>query len=227
MQYKYFVGCNNYGEVRSLYKKKAMSLHPDRGGNEEDFKDLGNEYSYITDRDKTGIISYPIKNSYSYSNSNSYDKEAYNDSAVFDGINNFAKAAEQARRREKEAEEKRRREEAKKARRTKSKSDREEQIRKEQQEQDRRREEYWSIKFDTDVNYEILDGLVTETILMNQSSIWVAMEMNKLKDLGIDHFHFVRYKMNKLNQRYKLNENWVFESYSKYITLKDLEWEDL
>jgi curved DNA-binding protein CbpA len=34
-------------EVRSAYKKKALKLHPDRGGNQEDFQNLGNAYDRV------------------------------------------------------------------------------------------------------------------------------------------------------------------------------------
>lgn len=40
----YFKDCQTLDEARKTYYKLAMQLHPDKGGNEEDFKELANQF---------------------------------------------------------------------------------------------------------------------------------------------------------------------------------------
>lgn len=42
-------------EIKDAYKKKALTLHPDKGGNEEDFKKLNEAYNILSDNDKRNI----------------------------------------------------------------------------------------------------------------------------------------------------------------------------
>ena len=41
---KYFKDLNSMEAVKKQYRKLAMKYHPDRGGNEEVFKQINNEY---------------------------------------------------------------------------------------------------------------------------------------------------------------------------------------
>lgn len=41
---KYFKNLETMEEVKKQYRKLAMKFHPDRGGNEEIFKEINNEY---------------------------------------------------------------------------------------------------------------------------------------------------------------------------------------
>jgi DnaJ family protein A protein 2 len=42
-------------EIKDAYKKKALTLHPDKGGNEDDFKKLNEAYNILLDNDKRYI----------------------------------------------------------------------------------------------------------------------------------------------------------------------------
>ena len=44
---KYLKGINNLKELKKQYRALAMELHPDRGGDEEQFKALVNEYEEL------------------------------------------------------------------------------------------------------------------------------------------------------------------------------------
>lgn len=39
-------------EIHKAYRKRALALHPDRGGNEDDFKDLGAAHAVLSDPDR-------------------------------------------------------------------------------------------------------------------------------------------------------------------------------
>ena len=41
---KYFKDLNSMEAVKKQYRKLAMKYHPDRGGDEETFKQINNEY---------------------------------------------------------------------------------------------------------------------------------------------------------------------------------------
>jgi DnaJ-class molecular chaperone len=56
--YSYFLGCVSFDEVQTKYKEYAKKLHPDRGGNHDDFCDMKNEYDYINENHPM----YPIAN---------------------------------------------------------------------------------------------------------------------------------------------------------------------
>ena len=40
----YFAGCETLEDVKKVFHKMAFALHPDRGGDEEEFKKLNNQY---------------------------------------------------------------------------------------------------------------------------------------------------------------------------------------
>ena len=44
---KYFKNLSSLSELKSQYRKLALELHPDRGGDEEAFKEMGNEFSLL------------------------------------------------------------------------------------------------------------------------------------------------------------------------------------
>jgi len=43
----YFTDCKTMDEVKKAYRKLAVELHPDKGGDEEKFKALGLEYEFV------------------------------------------------------------------------------------------------------------------------------------------------------------------------------------
>ena len=49
---KYFKNLNSMEEVKKQYRKLAMKYHPDRGGNEEIFKQINNEYEEAMEQAK-------------------------------------------------------------------------------------------------------------------------------------------------------------------------------
>lgn len=46
----YFTNCKTAEELKTAYRKAAMKLHPDNGGNEEEFKTMQAEFSKMFDR---------------------------------------------------------------------------------------------------------------------------------------------------------------------------------
>ena len=49
---KYFKDLNSMEAVKKQYRKLAMKYHPDRGGNEEVFKQINNEYEQAMEQAK-------------------------------------------------------------------------------------------------------------------------------------------------------------------------------
>ena len=49
---KYFKDLNSMEAVKKQYRKLAMKYHPDRGGNEEVFKQINNEYEEAMEQAK-------------------------------------------------------------------------------------------------------------------------------------------------------------------------------
>ena len=47
MKYKYITNVTTLAELKQKYKKLAMQMHPDRGGDEEEMKVLNNEYDEL------------------------------------------------------------------------------------------------------------------------------------------------------------------------------------
>ncbi len=43
----FFSGCKNLSELEAAYRKYAKKLHPDNGGNSEDFARMSNEYEQL------------------------------------------------------------------------------------------------------------------------------------------------------------------------------------
>jgi DnaJ-class molecular chaperone len=48
-QLKYFKDCETSEQARSLYQELVKKYHPDKNGDEEIFKEIGEEYSKITE----------------------------------------------------------------------------------------------------------------------------------------------------------------------------------
>lgn len=51
---KFFEKVENIEDLKKQYKKLAMKLHPDRGGNEEEFKAMANEYTELFEKLQSG-----------------------------------------------------------------------------------------------------------------------------------------------------------------------------
>ena len=63
---KYFNTCNTAEELKKEYRKLAKQLHPDLGGNEEEFKVMQNEFEKMWER---------LKNIHTNSEGETYTKE--------------------------------------------------------------------------------------------------------------------------------------------------------
>lgn len=64
---KYFADCKTAEEVKALYKKLAMKLHPDLGGSKEAFQAMYNEYEEAFDR---------LKNVHAAADGGTYERAA-------------------------------------------------------------------------------------------------------------------------------------------------------
>ena len=47
-------------EVKQAFKEKAMETHPDKGGNEEQFKVVNEAYATLKDRDKRAMYDHEL-----------------------------------------------------------------------------------------------------------------------------------------------------------------------
>ena len=66
-------------EIKKAYRKLAVKCHPDRGGNEEEFKNISKAYQTLSDKNKRKI----------YDLTGSIDEEFDNNFDAFNLFNNF------------------------------------------------------------------------------------------------------------------------------------------
>lgn len=179
MNYKYFLGCANYDEVKTKWKELAKKHHPDKGGKHEVFVEIKAEYDYII----SNSISYPIA-------ANIFGEVA----SIFDVFEKMARKEEEKRRQQ--------------ARNTQMSF---------QQAQYARIFSYFQNKRKDDVNYQIIDGIIEEASDKDKTVQWLLFEVNKLDDLGLDHFKYLQWRMN-------LKDPWAKDAYSVYLKTKLVKW---
>lgn len=75
----YFKDCKTAEELKKAYHKAAAKLHPDNGGNEEEFKKMQSEYMKAFDR---------LKNIHTNAAGETYEKESSENAADFMDIIN-------------------------------------------------------------------------------------------------------------------------------------------
>lgn len=71
---KYFENCKTAEELKKAYHKAAARLHPDNGGNEEEFKAMQAEYMRMFDR---------LKNIHTNAAGETYEKETNENATEF------------------------------------------------------------------------------------------------------------------------------------------------
>lgn len=76
---KYFENCKTAEELKKAYHKAAARLHPDNGGNEEEFKAMQAEYMRMFDK---------LKNIHTNAAGETYEKETSENAADFMDIIN-------------------------------------------------------------------------------------------------------------------------------------------
>ncbi len=217
MRFKFFIGCISKEDVKSKYRSLAKIHHPDKGGNEEVFKELNYEYSYFNENT---YISFPISNPINSSNSD------FDISSIFNNEHPFWKAAkpdyEAARRAQ--AKYKNAYQEAQDlAERQRQKKAKQEQEWKEEQE--RIKKDPWHLKKKLDSKYSIIEQLIVDGSKQLRTTKWFLMEVYKLDDLTLDHFKFIRETLN-IHSRGLCNlvDSWVSESYRNYVAIQQMEW---
>lgn len=86
---KYFGNCKNIEDVKETYRKLAKKLHPDCGGNEEEFKKMNAEYEKAFNRYKNihrGADHTETENNYNYEETPEAFADIINKIIHLDGI---------------------------------------------------------------------------------------------------------------------------------------------
>ncbi len=194
--YKYFKDCNTIEEVKKAFKPLAMKLHPDKGGKQEEFIAMKQEYDRII---ASGIAPGKDKRFADMEYKDIFDmfQKQYHDD--FSGIANW-----EARQRE----QRRRAEQQKTAYQTKATFDKA---------QTNRVEYFFENMRKNDPIYSVIDGVIEEANQKEQTANWFLFEMYKLEELSLNHFKYAAFKL-------KLKAGWAETAYKNYINSTNIEW---
>jgi curved DNA-binding protein CbpA len=237
LKYEFFHGVANAQDLKTRYRQLAFSLHPDKGGDVKRFQAMAAEYHKINN---DAFISYPLGGKakarattetawgemdlddlFEYMNKvhstskakQSADFRNYKANPTggargqqYNPFNEAAyKAAEDlAARQRAKAEQMRREAEAKK---------------------DPERSRWESLR-GFDENYDVIDGVLRETIACSRSGNYMLMELCKLDDLDLNHFQYIRYwmKRNGKEAKFELPVGWEQTSYKAYVHIRQIKW---
>lgn len=235
MIFKHFLNCTSHDDAKKRYRQLAIQHHPDKGGNEAIFKEVAGEYQKIS-RDAT--LSFPLTNRRTTLN-DIFD--VFTSADVFTGADafkdmadHFNKQAWKERRRPHEGEgyttaEDEWRKQREKARETaeKQRAKRAEQATR--KEQFNSTEEMWKEFSRVEQITWALDDLIEFSFENNKKIDWMLMEIYKLDNLNLQHFKYVKWKLNKIAEKYneaaKFNDDWVATAYKNYVSIKSMKWE--
>lgn len=227
---KHFIGCVNFDEVKSRYKKLAMQFHPDRpSGSHALFIELQAELDYIKEYSPV----YPL------GKSDPLEDLLRNGFGFGSGVDAFAEAARRAQREQQQA-----RAAAENLARRQREARERQRAYQQGPSSNRADDPYWGEPFwgkDTEEAkwkrvlfdkhpradvFRVIKGVADEALATNKSGNWMLMEVYKLDDLDMEHFKFLKWYLLKVSPTHKsLNEGWVGQTYKNYVAVKNINWE--
>jgi hypothetical protein len=197
MQFKFFLGVANGEQLKEKYRKLAMTLHPDKGGNSKDFVAMKTEYEHIKGN---AFVPYPIANA-------PKRNMAQNMADI------FREAA--------------RRTQAKEAARAQSTYQQPFSRPQYQGGNGSETEEAkWTRLFQTEPLYQVVRSIIQEAFNGGRTANYMLMEMYKVDELTLEHFNFAAWILQHslAVKGITINKSWAKETYKVYLNIHSINW---